>query len=371
MAKLFSGLTGAAIGLVETRGLVCAIEAADAMVKAANVGLVGKGNSGEGLVTVIVEGDVGAVKAATDAGAAAAHRVGELVSVHVIPRPCDDTGLILEYMRGPSIRSPEKQRSRFEPTRPRAASVEQAVLFPSAPEAAFPGRGEPKPAGGRVDLNACAAEALDDQPLRYVAAARTILEKPMAFPEIVARLFDAEPEPVGGDTMEMTVGDVQVQIHRTAPFTGTERARGEAIADLVNVVLDRTRDAFGMAGSSSRRIGAGAEPAYTVDNLTVSAHLDGTVVGRARVSQDPVEAGVRSVDLRVDVAWQRRGIGTRLLMDAARVAAGAGAEEILLTTSSDNQAVLPMVMAAGLRGRIKMAANLLTVRVPVRDLRPL
>lgn len=217
----------------------------------------------------------------------------------------------------------------------------------------------------------CAAEALDDQPLRYVAAARTILEKPMAFPEIVARLFDAEPEPVGGDTMEMTVGDVQVQIHRTAPFTGTERARGEAIADLVNVVLDRTRDAFGMAGSSSRRIGAGAEPAYTVDNLTVSAHLDGTVVGRARVSQDPVEAGVRSVDLRVDVAWQRRGIGTRLLMDAARVAAGAGAEEILLTTSSDNQAVLPMVMAAGLRGRIKMAANLLTVRVPVRDLRPL
>jgi len=164
MAKLFSGFTGAAIGLVETRGLVCAIEAADAMVKAANVGLVGKGNSGEGLVTVIVEGDVGAVKAATDAGAAAAHRVGELVSVHVIPRPCDDTGLILEYMRGPSIRSPEKQRSRFEPTRPRAASVEQAVLFPSAPEAAFPGRGEPKPAGGRVDLNACAAEALDALP---------------------------------------------------------------------------------------------------------------------------------------------------------------------------------------------------------------
>jgi len=120
--------------------------------------------TGEGLVTVIGEGDVGAVKAATDAGAAAAHRVGELVSVHVIPRPCDDTGLILEYMRGPSIRSPEKQRSRFEPTRPRAASVEQAVLFPSAPETAFPGRGEPKPAGGRVDLNACAAEALDALP---------------------------------------------------------------------------------------------------------------------------------------------------------------------------------------------------------------
>ncbi len=164
MAKLFSGFTGAAIGLVETRGLVCAIEAADAMVKAANVGLVGKGNSGEGLVTVIVEGDVGAVKAATDAGAAAAHRVGELVSVHVIPRPCDDTGLILEYMRGPSIRSPEKQGTRSGPTRPRAASVEQAVLFPAAPEAAFPGRGGSRATAGRVDLNACRAEDLDALP---------------------------------------------------------------------------------------------------------------------------------------------------------------------------------------------------------------
>lgn len=164
MAKLFSGLTGAAIGLVETRGLVCAIEAADAMVKAANVGLVGKGYSGEGLVTVVVEGDVGAVKAATDAGAAAAHRVGELVSVHVIPRPCDDTGLILDYMRGLPILSPEKPGSRPDPAARRAAPTAQAVLFPVAPDAAFPGRGESKPAGGRVDLNACAAEALDALP---------------------------------------------------------------------------------------------------------------------------------------------------------------------------------------------------------------
>jgi len=75
-----------ALGLVETRGLVASIEAADAMVKAANVYLVGKEHVGGGLVTVLVRGDVGAVKAATDAGAAAAQRVGELVSVHVIPR---------------------------------------------------------------------------------------------------------------------------------------------------------------------------------------------------------------------------------------------------------------------------------------------
>ena len=76
-----------ALGMIETRGLVPSIEAADAMVKAANVTLIGKVLVGGGLVTVMVRGDVGAVKAATDAGAAAAERVGELLSVHVIPRP--------------------------------------------------------------------------------------------------------------------------------------------------------------------------------------------------------------------------------------------------------------------------------------------
>ena len=76
-----------ALGLIETRGLVGSIEAADAMVKAAPVSLMGKEKVGGGYVTVMVRGDVGAVKAATDAGAAAAERVGELVSVHVIPRP--------------------------------------------------------------------------------------------------------------------------------------------------------------------------------------------------------------------------------------------------------------------------------------------
>jgi ethanolamine utilization protein EutM len=86
---------GNALGLIETRGLVGSIEAADAMVKAANVRLVGKEHVGGGLVTVMVRGDVGAVKAATDAGAAAARRVGELLSVHVIPRPHGDLEKII------------------------------------------------------------------------------------------------------------------------------------------------------------------------------------------------------------------------------------------------------------------------------------
>ncbi|AYF54607.1 ethanolamine utilization microcompartment protein EutM [Clostridium botulinum] len=88
-----------ALGMIETKGLVGSIEAADAMVKAANVYLIGKEYIGGGLVTVMVRGDVGAVKAATDAGAAAAQRVGELISVHVIPRPHSEVEGILPSVK--------------------------------------------------------------------------------------------------------------------------------------------------------------------------------------------------------------------------------------------------------------------------------
>ena len=88
-------MSSEALGMVETKGLIGSVEAADAMVKAANVVLVGKEYIGAGYVTVMVRGDVGAVKAATDAGAAAARRVGELVSVHVIPRPHTEVEKIL------------------------------------------------------------------------------------------------------------------------------------------------------------------------------------------------------------------------------------------------------------------------------------
>ena len=84
-----------ALGMVETRGLVAAIEAADAMVKAANVQLIGTEKIGSGLVSVMVRGDVGAVKSATEAGSAAASKLGELVAVHVIPRPHSDVEKIL------------------------------------------------------------------------------------------------------------------------------------------------------------------------------------------------------------------------------------------------------------------------------------
>lgn len=87
-----------ALGMIETKGLVSSIEAADAMVKAANVTLIGKVHVGGGLVTVMVRGDVGAVKASVDAGSVAAEKVGEVVSVHVIPRPHTDVEKILPHM---------------------------------------------------------------------------------------------------------------------------------------------------------------------------------------------------------------------------------------------------------------------------------
>ncbi len=92
-----------ALGLIETKGLVGSIEAADAMVKAANVQLVHKEYIGAGYVTVMCRGDVAAVKAATDAGAAAARRVGELVAVHVIPRPHGDVETALPMISGKAV----------------------------------------------------------------------------------------------------------------------------------------------------------------------------------------------------------------------------------------------------------------------------
>ena len=228
--------------------------------------------------------------------------------------------------------------------------------------------------GLSVSAGPCTEAALTDQPTRYVQAARTILAQPASFPEVVARLFDAESDPAFGikdpDVMDMTVGDVQVQVRRTAPFTATEHARGAAIANLVTDVLERTRESA-MSPSMGRRVGGGATPDYVAEGDSVSAMIEGQAVGLAVVRPAAEEPDVRPVTLRVDPAWQRRGIGTRLLVDAARLANSLGATEILLTTRSDNQAVLPMVMAAGLRGRIRMASDTLTVRVPVRDLKPL
>ena len=119
-----------ALGMIETKGLVGAIEAADAMVKAANVKLIGKTLVGGGLVTVMVAGDVGAVKAATDAGAAAAARVGELISVHVIPRPHDELSYILPEPNSPTRNEAEVKASESprKPNSKKELSIELSEL---------------------------------------------------------------------------------------------------------------------------------------------------------------------------------------------------------------------------------------------------
>ena len=221
-------------------------------------------------------------------------------------------------------------------------------------------------AGGRVgDAAPCTEAALVDQPTRYVQAARTVLAQPASVPRgrgpaVRRRGGPGRRAPPAQDVMDMAVGDVQVQVRRTAPFTATEHARGAAMADLVSDVLERSRGERRVAprrppGRRRRHAGVRRRPA-TRSRRSVDGHRGRP--GRGAAEARP-RSGVRPVDLRVDPAWQRRGIGTRLLVDAARLANGLGAEEVVLTTRADNQAVLPMVLAAGLRGRIRMAGDTL------------
>lgn len=137
-----------AIGMIETKGLVASIEAADAMIKAANVSLLRREFVGGGLVTIVVTGDVGAVKASVDAGAAAAGRIGELVSVHVIPRPAKDTGAMLAKPQEPKP-APKKAAKKAEPVpKPKQAETqpEPAPVSVAEPEekSAPPPRAERK-----------------------------------------------------------------------------------------------------------------------------------------------------------------------------------------------------------------------------------
>lgn len=125
-----------AIGMVETKGLVASIEAADAMLKAANVKLFCKDRVGGGLITIIVTGDVGAVKASVDAGAAAAERVGTVVSVHVIPRPAGD----VDDMIGGTAGAVQQKAAKLPPAKaaPQAAPAAKEPIAPPAPAPAKP-----------------------------------------------------------------------------------------------------------------------------------------------------------------------------------------------------------------------------------------
>jgi len=211
----------------------------------------------------------------------------------------------------------------------------------------------------------CTEAALDDQPTRFVKAAQTVLDEPAKFPDVVAHLFDADVAPASGheDVLEMTVGNATVQIRRATPFTSTERTRGAAMAELVSHALNRE------APLAPQASGDRADLEYVVTGDAVAALAGGRVTGRAAVTAGAAEGDPWPVDMWVDPSWQRRGIGTRLLADIARMARSKGAEEIVLTAPADTQAVLPMVLSAGLRGRIRMAGDTLSVRIAVSELR--
>ena len=159
-----------ALGMIETRGLVASIEAADAMVKAANVTLTCKEHVGGGLVTVMVRGDVGAVKAAVDAGAAAAERVGELVSVHVIPRPHEELEGILTT---PAPVTPTPKPTREPAEAPPAPVSPPPVPQPEPqPDPEVPAEEEKAEEGEAVQLSDLTDEVLEAMPvvkLRSVA----------------------------------------------------------------------------------------------------------------------------------------------------------------------------------------------------------
>ncbi|MBM7518940.1 GNAT family N-acetyltransferase [Nocardioides nitrophenolicus] len=206
--------------------------------------------------------------------------------------------------------------------------------------------------------------ALEDQPTRYVQAVRAIIAQPARFPEVAAHLFDADVAPSDGseDVLEMTIGaSTTIQVRRDTPFTSIERARASALAELVGEVLDA------QVPPSPQQPAAG-DPDFVTTGAVVSALAGGKVAGRAEFTTTDGEEPW-PVDLWVDPAWHRRGVGTRLLADIARAARAAGAEEIVLTAPSDTKAVLPMVLAAGMRGRIRMAGDSLTVRIALTDLR--
>lgn len=243
-----------------------------------------------------------------------------------------------------------------------AATVELVVEAPDTVEADLV---DLVHRGGAQDVESmrCTEAALADQPTRYVNAARAVLAQPSSFPDVAAHLFDADIAPGDDheDVMVMTLGeDVEVQIRRATPFTVTERARGAAFAELVAEVLER------QAPPSTGVHPDAQTPEYVVGESEVTALASGLVVGRGRIGgREAPDA--RHIDLEVDPGWRRHGVGTRLLNEIVRMARAQGIAEIVVTAPADSRAVLPMVLGAGLRGRIRIAGDSLTVRISLAE----
>lgn len=194
--------------------------------------------------------------------------------------------------------------------------------------------------GEQVSVAPCTEQALVDQPMRYVLAARALLERSATLPEVLARLLDARlPGPTDepdGHVLDVSRGEHPVRVVRREPFTPTEHARAAALAALVGPGEPRDSRPVTVFGADSVR-------------ALVGEHL----VGLARLTDRPEEPGARELALHVDPAWRRRGIGARLLADVVRVADGQGVAELVVRTDPGDPAALPLVVAAGLRCRVR------------------
>lgn len=206
--------------------------------------------------------------------------------------------------------------------------------------------------GEQVAVSECTEQALVDQPMRYVLAARALLERTATLPEVLARLLDARvPGPTdepAGDVLDVPCGAHRVRVVRREPFTPTEHARAAALAALVEPVEPRDSRPVHVLGAESVR-------------ALVGEHL----VGLARLTDRPEEPGVRELSLHVDPAWRRRGVGARLLADVVRVAEGRGVAELVVRTDTGDPAALPLVVAAGLRCRVRASGQGQEIRVTV------
>jgi GNAT superfamily N-acetyltransferase len=270
--------------------------------------------------------------------------------------------------------------------------------------------------GSEVTVDPCTEHALVDGPIQYLHALRRVAADPASLVDMLARLLDAEPVPgprvtEALDTMTVEVGARQVVLRRTAPFTATEHARAIAFAEVAAELL-ADDPADGYAGVSGPDPSSSAQPVVrlagfedapalmrmhqrcSTDSIyrryaapltriddrfarrlliggggALVATVGAEVVGVVSVSG--VEDAVAEVALLVEDGWQRRGLGTRLLSAAARLARGHGADEVVLRSRTHNPALMSLAFASGLRARIKLEGDSVVVTVGVEGLKPL
>ncbi len=273
-------------------------------------------------------------------------------------------------------------------------------------------------AGGTdTTVGPCTEHALVDGPIQYLHALRRVAHDPGTLVEMLARLLDAKPtgggrhDPTGDDTILVTVGEQRITLRRETPFTATEHARAVAFAEIARELID-TEPADAPYAKESDSSDASADPVVriaTFDDTSALTRMHqrcssdslrrryGTaptqpddrfsrrrllagggalvaaagpeVVGIATLST--CEAGITEVSLLVEDGWQRHGLGARLLIAAARLARGQGAEDVVLRSHAQHPALTKLAFASGLRARARLEGKAVVVTIALDDVKPL